>query len=105
MSEMEIILVDKKDRSELKIGDEVKDFRGNEWKIFAIHPPGTSAGGMNGKVSLQDSKKKDIRLFFTTVIDAEFSLRETHQDAPLTDDEAPKFGFDRTMAKEKGYDE
>lgn len=99
-----IVLVDKKTRSELKVGDDVKDFRGDEWKLVQIYPPGTSGGGLSGKVLLKDDKGRE-RYFFCSVIDAEFAILRRHLDAPLTEDETPKTRFDRTMAKEKGYDE
>lgn len=46
-------LVDKATGAELKVGDKVVDFRGDEHVLHGIHPPGTPDGGRgNGKIRL-----------------------------------------------------
>jgi hypothetical protein len=62
-------LVNQKTKVELKIGDEVNNFRGEKVVIKKIWPPNTSQGGRTGKVELMAKPG----LFNVITINAEFA--------------------------------
>jgi hypothetical protein len=61
-----------KDGKEIKLGDKVTDFRGDEWTLVGTYLPGTSGGGAGGRVELQNEERNWRQLFYPGVINAEF---------------------------------
>jgi hypothetical protein len=61
-------LVDIHTKEEIKVGDKVITFRGKSAIISYIWPPGTSQGGMNGRVGLEGEQM----LYNVAVVQAEF---------------------------------
>lgn len=72
-------LVDKKTGAEIKVGDKVTNFRGEEYVLAAAWPPGTSQGGRGeGKVQLVSPLSAALGmsghepLYYASTIGAEF---------------------------------
>lgn len=60
-------LISKETGKEIKLGDTVNDFRGDQLVVTTIYPPGTSQGGKNGRVGTDNN-----RIFYASVINAVF---------------------------------
>ena len=56
--------------AELKPGDKVKDFRGDEVEIVRLYPPHKPSS--SGKVAVKETGSEFERTFFVTVIGARF---------------------------------
>lgn len=60
---------------EIKSGDIIKDFRGDEYEFVGVTNPGTSFGGMNGKIQVKNGDF--TREYYPCVFNAKLELVDT----------------------------